>query len=488
MTSHREVFRSSAIIGGSSAINVIVGIVKVKVLAVLLGPAGIGLMGLYLNIMNVAATLAGCGTVSSGVRQVASSADDAKTLSIVRRALLRGNLILGISGMAALWLLREPVAQLVFGESVHTAEVGWLGVGLLLTLIAGSQTAILQGLRRINDLAKLSILSAMVAAAVGILAVYFLGEEGVLWFVLTAPAVNFVVASYYAARLPRPLTVSDHGAIRQQWTAMLKLGVPLMSAGLVVLMTQLVVRSIVLRELGLEASGYFQAAWIISMNYVAFLLNAMAMDYYPRLTMAMDDHKNAARLVNEQAEMALLLAGPVLIAMIALAPWVIQLLYAESFGPAAELLRWHVLGDILKLASVPMVFIFLATGHGGIAVGIHCAWSATYLGALVLGIQDFGLIMAGVGFWLAYMVYFAVVSVVANKVIGFKLTQRNWSVMLLLLLTGGVVIFLAAQSAAQSVVVGLIATILVSLYSLRRLNHLIDLRGWFRLKLQSLHE
>ncbi|MFU8833176.1 MAG: oligosaccharide flippase family protein, partial [Wenzhouxiangella sp.] len=232
MTSHREVLRSSAIIGGSSAFNVIVGIVKVKVLAVLLGPAGIGLMGLYLNIMSVAATLAGCGIVSSGVRQVASSVDDAETLSIVRRALWRGNLVLGVSGMAALWLLRAPVAQWVFGESIHTAAVGWLGVGVLLTLIAGSQTALLQGLRRINDLAKVSILSALVAAAVGILAVYFLGEAGVLWFVLTAPAVNFVVASYYTARLPRPLAGSDHGAIRQQWTAMVKLGIPLMSAGL----------------------------------------------------------------------------------------------------------------------------------------------------------------------------------------------------------------------------------------------------------------
>ena len=101
----------------------IVSIVKVKVLAVLLGPVGIGLMGLYLNIMGVAATLAGCGIASSGVRQVAACADEAKTLSIVRRALWQGSLLLGISGMAALWLLREPVARWVFGDTTHTNEV-----------------------------------------------------------------------------------------------------------------------------------------------------------------------------------------------------------------------------------------------------------------------------------------------------------------------------------------------------------------------------
>jgi O-antigen/teichoic acid export membrane protein len=488
MTSHREVFRSSAIIGGSSAVNVIVSIVKVKVLAVLLGPAGIGLMGLYLNIMNLAATLASCGIGSSGVRQVAAAADDAATLSIVRRALWLGNLVLGAAGMAALWLLREPVAQWVFGESVHTTEVGWLGVGVLLTLIAGSQTALLQGLRRVRDLAWVSILSAVVAAVAGILAVYFFGEEGVLWFVLTAPAVNFFVASYYAARLPRPVTAHDHVVIQQQWRAMLKLGIPLMSASLVTLITQLLVRSMVLRDFGLEASGYLQAAWIISVTYVAFLLNAMAMDYYPRLTKAIGDHKDAERLVNEQAEMALLLGGPALIAMLTLAPWVIELLYSQGFGPAAELLRWHALGDILKLASVPVVFIFLATGHGGIALGIQCLWSATYLGALSLGLPDFGLIMAGAGYSMAYLAYFAVVALVANKVIGFTLTQRNWSVIFLLLLTGGLITFLAARSAPTSYVFGLIATVLVSLYSLRRLDNLIDLTGWLRLKFLSPHD
>jgi O-antigen/teichoic acid export membrane protein len=480
MTSHREVFRSSAIIGGSSAINMIVSIVKVKVLAVLLGPVGIGLMGLYMNIMGMAATLAGCGIGSSGVRQVAACADDAKTLSIVRRALWLGNLVLGVSGMSALWLLREPVALWVFGDSVHTSAVGWLGVGVLLTLLAGSQTALLQGLRRIGDLARVSILSALVAAAAGIVAVYLLGEEGVLWFVLTAPAMNFVVASYYVARLPRPHTTHDHSAIQQQWLAMLKLGIPLMSAGLVTLITQLLVRSIVLRELGLEASGYFQAAWAISVTYVGFLLNTMAMDYYPRLTKVIGDRKHASKLVNEQAEMTLLLAGPVLIAAITFAPWVIHLLYSQDFGPAVGLLRWQLLGDILKLASVPMVFVFLATGHGGMVIASHCVWGAVYLGAVVLGIADFALVIAGVGYLVSYLTYFIVASLLANKVIGFKLTQRNWSLMFLLLVTGGFVIFLAAQSTSKSYVVGLIATVLVTLYSLKRLNHLVDLTGWLR--------
>ncbi|MFT6050907.1 MAG: PST family polysaccharide transporter [Halioglobus sp.] len=479
-TSHRQVFRSSAIIGGSSVINMLIGIVKVKVLALMLGPVGIGLMGLYMNVMNIAATVAGCGIGSSGVRLVAEAADDAETLSIVRRALWLGSLILGVAGMAALWLLREPVALWVFGDVAHAGEVSWLGVGLLLTLIAGSQNSVLQGLRRIGDLAKVGILSALVGALVGILTVYLLGTDGVLWFVIAAPAANFLAAGYYAARLPRPKLPYDIIAIRQQWLAILKLGIPLMSAGLLMLATPLVVRSIVLRELGLEASGFFQAAWAISFTYVGFVLNAMSMDFFPRLTTAIGERKRAGKLVNEQMEMGLLLAGPALLAMITFAPWVIHLLYAESFSPAAQLLSWQVLGDILKVASWPMTYIFLAAGRGRTYISIQIIWSAAYLGTFIPGVSEWGLVMAGAGFAAGHLCLFCVTVIAAKQLIGFKPSGRNVFYTVLLLLAGGLTIFLASVSAIVSYAAGSLAVALFGLYSFNRLNHLIDLTGLLR--------
>jgi PST family polysaccharide transporter len=479
-TSHRQVFRSSAIIGGSSVINMLIGIVKVKVLAVMLGPVGIGLMGLYMNVMNIAATIAGCGIGSSGVRQVAAVANDAELLSIVRRALWLGSLILGVAGMAVLWLLREPVALWVFGDVAHASEVGWLGVGLLLTLIAGSQNSLLQGLRRIGDLAKVGILSALVGALVGILTVYLLGADGVLWFVVAAPAANFLAAGYYAARLPRSGEPYDLAAIRMQWLTILKLGIPLMSAGLLMLATPLVVRSIILRELGLEASGFFQAAWAISFTYVGFVLNAMAMDYFPRLTTAIGEPQRAGKLVNEQTEMGLLFAGPALLAMITFAPWVIHLLYAESFSPAAQLLSWQVLGNILKVASWPMTYIFLAAGRGRTYIAIQIIWSVAYLGTFVPGVSEWGLVMAGTGFAVAHLCLFGVTVIAAKQLIEFKLTKRNMFCTALLLLAGGLTIFLASLSAIAGYAAGSLVTVLFGLYSFHRLNHLVDLTGLLR--------
>lgn len=478
MTSHRQIFRSSAIIGGASAITMAIGIIKIKVLALMLGPAGVGLMGLYQNILSMASTLAGCGLGDSGVRQLAASEGEEATLAIVRRALWLGNLLLGSIGMLILWILREPVAQLIFENNTHASDVGWLGLGVLLNLIAGSQTALLQGLRRIGDLARVNIIGALFGTATGILLIYTLGQDGLLWFVLTAPAVSILVASYYANRLSQRQTAHDWQAIGQQWQAMLMLGVPFMAAGLLNLATQLAARTIILQELGLDASGYFQAAWAISMTYIGFVLNAMGTDYYPRLTAVANDHPQARQMVNEQSEMVLLMAGPVLVAMITVSPWVVNLLYAANFSPAADVLRWQVLGDILKISTWPMGFILLAQGRGGLFIGTQLIWDVTYLSSILLGVREWGLVTAGMGFWIAYLCLYIVNITIASRCIGFKPSRRNQLTLLLLTVGGASIMFLAAKLPLVGYFYGLVITLIAGAYSLSRLNGLVDFNAW----------
>jgi O-antigen/teichoic acid export membrane protein len=82
---NRQIVLFSAIIGGASAIRIVVGIVEVKVLAVLLGTGGVGFMALYQSIMGMASILAACGLGNSGVRQLAASVVEVATLAVVRR-------------------------------------------------------------------------------------------------------------------------------------------------------------------------------------------------------------------------------------------------------------------------------------------------------------------------------------------------------------------------------------------------------------------
>src|SRR5437899_2494339 len=91
---YRQILKSTALVGGSSLVNIAMGIVRTKAMAMLLGPAGFGLAGLYMSIANLTQSIAGMGVNSSGVRQIAEAAGSedreriARTAAVLRRTSL----------------------------------------------------------------------------------------------------------------------------------------------------------------------------------------------------------------------------------------------------------------------------------------------------------------------------------------------------------------------------------------------------------------
>src|SRR5665213_2035233 len=126
--SYRRILKSSSIIGGASFLNIIIGLLRTKVLAVLLGPAGVGLVSLYRGLQTTASGVATMGLDTVGTRQIAeaNAREDARALAVARRALFWATLVLGITGAAVVWCFRSLLARIVLGSTAHANVVGWL--------------------------------------------------------------------------------------------------------------------------------------------------------------------------------------------------------------------------------------------------------------------------------------------------------------------------------------------------------------------------
>src|SRR5438552_256685 len=83
-STYGQILKSSALIGGSTVLSIALGIVRNKAMALILGPAGMGLMGIYSSIADLARTVAGMGINSSGVRQIAEAVGTGDTHRIAR--------------------------------------------------------------------------------------------------------------------------------------------------------------------------------------------------------------------------------------------------------------------------------------------------------------------------------------------------------------------------------------------------------------------
>jgi O-antigen/teichoic acid export membrane protein len=479
--SHRQIFKSTLITGGATAVTLVAGLVKVKALAVLGGPVAIGLMGIYQSIVSTAATVAGCGLPNSAVRALAAQGTDGARTAGLWRAMLVATLLLGLGATVLLTLGAGLVGQWLMHAPFSVAQALVLSVGVATAMLFAMQTALLQGLRRIGDLALVSIASAVLGAVISLLPVLLDWPHAIIWFVVMSPLCSaaLTAAGLHFKRIV-PARSGDAPPMGPLLGPMFKLGLPIMAANLAMMGAQLAARGVVFGSLGADAAGQFQAAWAISTTYGTFVLSAMAADYFPRLSTlyAQSEAEAASRLVNQQADMTQTLSGPLLLALIAFSPLAVTLLYSREFGPATELLRWLALGDVLKVLGWPIRYILLAAGKGRLFIVGEVVWGASYLAALYFLLADHGLVIAGIGYVAAYLVQLAFFLAAGRVLIGLRISRRNLLSAVALLALGAAMI--ATRSLTYAGPCHGVAILLVAVYAVHRLDRMIDIRDILR--------
>src|SRR5713101_5891493 len=201
--SYGRILKSSALVGGSSVLNIGIGIVRTKAMAVLLGPAGFGLFGLYASIANLTQSIAGMGINSSGVRQIAEAvgSDDTERIARTAAVLRRTAILLGLLGALLLVVFSRQLSTLTFGSNQHAAAVALLSVAVFFRLVSAGQGALIQGMRRISNLAKMAALGALFGTLIAIPVAYVLRGKGVVPALVGFAAMTIITSWWYSRKV-----------------------------------------------------------------------------------------------------------------------------------------------------------------------------------------------------------------------------------------------------------------------------------------------
>lgn len=451
-----------------------------KFAAILLGPVGVGLVGIYSSLVQTATSAASLGIGQVGIRQIAAAKPEGGDLAVgqIRRAVFWGSMTLAIIGGALFWLSRSWIARVFLSDQTRAGDVGWLSIGVVLSVGVASQRALLTGLHRIGDLARISVGAGVLSTLLSLLALRLWPSHAVVLLVLITPALTFLFGRIYIFRLgpaagPRP-RISE---IARELQKMAPLGFAFMISSLLLVLGQLITRIFVQWKLGADALGQFQAASTIGVTYLSFVLGAMGTDYFPRLAAVVGDRSLAARLINEQTEVALLLCAPVVLALLALSPWVVPLLYSPQFSPAVEVLRWQLVGDILKVISWPMAFLQQAKGASKVFLLTETAGQASYLALVFFGLPLFGLKATGIAYCILYAWYLPCMWWLSRRWINFHWTQAVRLQAIAVITAVGVVDLMSRRSDLMGAAVGIGCASLIALWALTRLSAVTEARG-----------
>jgi O-antigen/teichoic acid export membrane protein len=477
--SKSQILKSTAIFGSAQVIIVIAGIIRTKVLALLLGPAGVGISGVYQSTIDLIKAATGFGLGYGGVRDIAaaSASGDTERISKVVTVLKRWAWATGILGLIVTIAFSRQLSQATFGDTDHAIPISILSVCVLLSALATFRSTLLQGFRRIPAMAK-SVIWASLGSLAGASVIYYLwGIDGIIPAIILVAVLELTITWLYSKNIQAakvPLTIAKSFT---EGKTIAKLGFFITASLLASTASMYFVRSFIVRENGLAAVGYFIAAWTISSLYISAIFNAMGADFFPRLSSLQDD-RAMVKMVNEQTEVGLLLTMPVIIVMISFIDLLVGVFYTREFSVTANILSWQLAGDFFKVLSWPLGFLLLAKGKGAIFLIIELVWNLLFCSFVYFIWDVVGIEVTGVAFLVAYVVYLFVLWVILKRVVRFQWTSRVWKTIYFFL----PVLCLAFLNSrylhgSARIVSGCLLTIFAACYSYLYLRNLINLKS-----------
>lgn len=479
LTTYRKIFKSTALIGGTQVITILVGIIRTKVLAILLGPTGVGLVGLYQATTDLIGIAVGFGIPRSGVRQiaVANGTEDEEKIALSSITLRRLTLGTGLLGMLVILLFCNPLSKITFGNYQYGWGIAIVSLVVLFNGIATGQMALLQGMRKLKDMAKCQILGALFGTIMSVLIVYAWGERAIVWFLVAISAFGVLTTWWYSRKLPIKTSQISTRHMIVEARVLVKTGFAFMVSGLVNTGVLYLTRVLVARELEMSAVGLYSAAITLSSIYVNIILQAMTSDYYPRLAAVAHDNKAVNRMVNEQTEMGLLMAIPGILAMITMAPWILNLFYSQEFSSATNVIRWLLLGVSLQVVSWPMGVILPAKGLSRMMIVAELLKGFVQVISLIVCIDAWGLEGTGISFVITWVVYTLLILLITYKNTGFCWSSKSQ----LIIGTACIVVTITFLSVLlfpliTGMIVGLVVTAIIFTVSLLILKKMLGFR------------
>lgn len=487
-SSYRSIFKATSLFGGVQVYQILIQIIKSKFVAVLLGPAGVGIMGLYQSGLQLVQQISSMGLAQSAVRDVseASGTNDilriAKTITVVRKLVW----FTGLLGLAIVACCSPLLSKASFGNYDYTVPFIILSVTLLIDQLSAGQRVVLQGMRRLKDLAKCTTFGVTFGLITSVPLYYWLGIEGIIPTILLNSVCSLMLSWLYSRRIKIEKVQVTSKQTLEQGKQMLVMGVSMSLSGIFASIVSYAIRGFVQGAGGVEQVGLFQAGFVIMTTYVGMVMNAISTDYYPRLAAINKDNEKCREAVSQQGEIGTMILAPMLTCCLVFMPFVLQLLYSEQFLAANEYISWACLGMLLRMASWIMAFIFIAKAESKLYVINELTANVYYLLFSILGYKYWGLSGLGVAFALEYLVYFMQVYVIASRRYNFRFSSgfvKCYAVQLLLVVTCLTIVLLT--DGWMKYAIGSTIIIISCFLGIRGLNQRMNLSGFIKNKIAN---
>lgn len=416
------VLKAMGLFTGVQSVNIVCSIVRTKFAALLLGPEGVGLFGLYNSTIDMMKSLSELGLRSSTIPSIASS----KSMAMVARicyVVRRWNWVVGAIGAIITALLAPLLSKLTFDDASHAWAFVALSVSVFMASVTSAELSIIQGLGKLKRMAKASVAGSIAGLMISIPLFYLLGIRSIVPTILAYTVVTMSATLMLRERLPKPEPLPSTGDTFREGLAFVKLGICMAASYTVAFAASYVVKAWLNYHQGTDVVGIFESGYMLANRYIGLVFAAIGVEYFPRLSRVKDSPLRISLFVGHEASIAAIVILPVAALFIALDDVVIRLLYDSKFLDAAPFITVALVSTPFRALSWCMAFVMLTRGDGKIFLLTDTISATLSVVLFIAGYHIGGFLGMGVAYMIWYASYAIIVYVVYRRYYGLKLSR-----------------------------------------------------------------
>ena len=428
--SYSHILKYTGIFGSVQGLNILIGLVRNKLVALILGPVGMGTVALFTSTVKLLGDATNLGLPMSAVREISEAFErgDAKAISRLISVFRLWCWLTAFVGMLLCVALSQLLSSWTFSFGNHTLHFIALSPVVALTTITAGETAILKATRRLRSLAIQSVYGVLAALLLSVPIYYFFGMKGIVPSLVIVALAQMAITIAFSFRLyPVSFTLSKGVFVRG--FGFVRLGLAFVGGSVMGSATEFLIRSYLNNVGQVEVVGLYNAAYMMVFTYAGMVFTAMETDYYPRLSAVPMVGRQLNDTVNMQIEASLLLISPLLVVFVVSMPVLLPLLYSGKFLPVLPMLQMASLSMYARAVFLPIEYISLSRADSFSFLTIELISYAALAVLVIFGYDTYGLFGTGLAITVSGFLETIVVYVFYHRRYKFILSRNVVRVM-----------------------------------------------------------
>lgn len=415
--SYQDILKTTSVFGGVQFFSILISVIRTKLIAVFIGPAGMGIVALLNSTLSVLSSISGLGIETSAVKSISENYknDDRKTVSKTIQIVKKIVFITGIAGMLLTLIFSKTLSIITFGDSSQAYSFALLSVTVLFKQLSSGQLAVLQGLRQFRFLAKANLYGNLFGLLFSIPLYYFLRINAIVPTIFIVSLFALIFSFYYSSKIKTEKERIPKTAIIAEGKWIVKLGFMLTISSVLTLLSTYLVQIYIGKIGGLEQVGFFNAGFTLLNSYVGIIFTVMSTDYFPKLAAVNMDNAKVRTSVQQQAFISILLITPIIVVFLTLSSVIVQLVYTTKFDAVIPMICIGILGMLFRAVSWAIGFILIAKGDSKMFVKTAIGFNILSLLMNISGYYFYGLEGLGFSFCIYFLFHFIGLKIITKK-------------------------------------------------------------------------